>query len=322
MVIGTLSAHRFTLGVAAMALTACAPLTGVRAGHGKGPVNAAEASINVTSYNIYIDYQGSGWSKRRAGFYNYLAQGNFDVAALQEATELQLADLSASLPDYDYVIGNRSDGHRGDQRWYEFVPIFYKRDRFEQLATGSFWVSQTPTKPGSIMPETKFHGRAFSWVQLRDRASGVVYLVGSVHIHGLQAVKEIAAIRQMLAKVEHDGPVILLGDYNMLPTSDGYRSIVGKDPLTSFVDAHEIAKETSGPWRTTITGNEFAHDVNGTKQTNKEAFEQHIDYIFTCGIESVPRFQTEPNQQGDGSFTSDHFALSAELIGARHCAVE
>jgi endonuclease/exonuclease/phosphatase family metal-dependent hydrolase len=303
---------------AALAIAlASTPLAG--ADRSKAPANAATVSINVTSYNIYIDYQGSGWAKRRAGFYDYLAKGNFDVAALQEATEVQLADLSASLPEYDYVVGNRSDGHRGDQRWYEFVPIFYKRDRFDQLAAGSFWVSQTPEKPGSIMPDTKFHGRAFTWVQLRDRKSGVTYLVGSVHIHGLQAVKEIAVIRQMLAKVKHNGPVILLGDYNMLPTSEGYRSLISK---TGFVDARAVAKETSGPSRTTVTGTEFAHDINGTKQTNKEPVEQHIDYIFTCGVKSVPKFETQPNQQSDGSFTSDHFALSAQLVGARRCSAK
>jgi endonuclease/exonuclease/phosphatase family metal-dependent hydrolase len=316
-----LTAHRNLIAAAIASLMAAAvPLTDVRAQHSSAPrPSSSQASINVMSYNIYIDYQGSGWSKRRAGFYEYLTKGNFDIAALQEATEVQLADLSASLPDYDYVVGNRSDGHRGDQRWYEYVPIFYKRDRFDQLAAGSFWVSETPERPGSIMPNTKFHGRAFSWVQLRDRASGVTYLVGSVHIHGLQAVKEIAVIRAMLAKVKHDGPVVLLGDYNMQPTSEGYRSIIGQNPRTGFVDAREVATVVTGPSRTTVTGTEFAHDINDTKQLNREPVEQHIDYIFTCGIRAVPRFETQPNQQPDGSFTSDHFALSAQLVGARRC---
>lgn len=48
--------------------------------------------------------------------------------------------LTAALPEYDYVGVGRDDGERGG----EFSPVFFRKDRFSVLNSGTFWLSETP----------------------------------------------------------------------------------------------------------------------------------------------------------------------------------
>lgn len=276
------------------------------------PPSARQATTSVLAYNIYVDFEGDGWTGRNEVVHSFIERNEFDIIALQEVSEFQMADIARRHSGYNYIVGERSDGHRGDQNWYEYVPILYKRERYELVEESSFWVSETPWHPGSIMPGTKDHGRVFTWVQLHDKYSNEKILVGNIHIHGLRASEEIGSIIGVLQGLDHHGPIILLGDFNMMPETAGYKKMVGEKIYGNFTDARALAKTRVGPTETTIGGDEFTNDNDGQKK--KINFRKQIDYIFTCGVGNISSFTTEPNSYGITSqFASDHFAVHATI---------
>lgn len=278
--------------------------------HQEPPGNA---SLSVTAYNIYVDFEGDGWAKRNAAFHAFLDNSSADIIALQEVSEVQMADISQSHLGYGYVVGERSDGHRGDQGWYEFTPIMFARERFRLLDQGSFWVSEAPSLPGSILPGTKTHSRVLTWCILEDRLGGDDVLIASVHIHGARADEQIAIILDELDQIPHVGAVILAGDFNMTPDSSGYHFIT-----QGFDDARRHADQVVGPSRTSITGDEYTYNSGDRLKT--AGAPKQIDYIFSCGVAAVDRFHTHLNPIGGNAVVSDHFALTAKLSGLARCS--
>ena len=105
----------------------------------------SHAEIVVATYNIRYANPNDGkdvWKNRKSTVAKYLADK--DVFGLQEVTETQYDDLKAALPNHaTYGVG-RDDGESGG----EHAPIFYRKDRFESLDQGTFWLSETPKEVG------------------------------------------------------------------------------------------------------------------------------------------------------------------------------
>ncbi len=270
-------------------------------------------SIRIGAYNIYTDFKGDNWAKRKQGVFEFVEQAELDILALQEVTEVQIADLAHRFPRYHYVLGARSDGHRADQSWYEFNPIFYAPDRYRLEGWSSFWVSPTPAAPGSILPRTKTHARVLTWARLTERKTEKEILVANVHIHGLRAADEIDIILGELARFHDGAPIILLGDFNMTRNADAYAALVSHDPSPRFIDASAAATDIIGPTNTTVIGPDGAtYDNDGEMREISDV--KVIDYIFLCGATTVRRFEAHPNRlDRPNVYASDHFALTSEV---------
>lgn len=62
----------------------------------------------------------------------------------QEVLHHQLQTLHGLLPEYAFTGRGRDDGKdRG-----EHVAIFYRKDRFQLVEHGDFWLSENPAVPG------------------------------------------------------------------------------------------------------------------------------------------------------------------------------
>ena len=68
-----------------------------------------------------------------------------DLVGMQEVLRDQISDLEILLPQYGWIGVGRDDGQDGG----EFSPIFYRKDRFTVLDSGTFWLSETPEVTGS-----------------------------------------------------------------------------------------------------------------------------------------------------------------------------
>lgn len=279
-----------------------------------------EAPVRVASYNILADRYGPGWAQRRDAVNGFLAEGAFDIVAIQEATEHQIGDLAIAQPKLAYIVGERSDGHRGDQGWYEFNPIFYRADRFALLDHSSFWASETPSIPGSLLPETKKHGRVITWARLEDRRNGKRLLVVSVHIHGMRGSEEVAIILDQLARHHAGEPILLLGDFNFEPGSPGYRQLVTSG---RFKDGGGEAP--SGETSTLIGPDGFTLDgAPGGAKTRKVGQSKRLDYVFACGFDDIRHYRRSLVRLAVPGpfFASDHHAISAELAIGDRCALD
>lgn len=176
-------------------------------------------ALQLATFNIrYEDERLTGpraWRERLRPAVNTLRRINPDIFGVQEALHGQVADLRASMTDYDFHGVGRDDGKRTG----EYAGIFFKRDAFIPVAgdAGTFWLSDTPEVVGSMTWGNEFP-RVAAWIRLTDRASGRNFYVFNTHFdHRNQASREHAAslLAQRIDQRQHpEDPVVLLGDFN------------------------------------------------------------------------------------------------------------
>lgn len=262
--------------------------------------------LSLYSHNVRVDRQGEGWERRSGPILNAIGEG-YDLVLFQEMTEAQIPAVYSALPGYHAVIGERSDGHRG-QGFYEYNPVFYRADRFTLVAASSFWVGQDPSEPGATLPGTKRHGRVVTWTRLRPMAGGPDLLVVNLHTHGEEVEAAMHLIVGQLAPQMIGAAVIFAGDYNAGPD---HPALVWLGQQ-GFSDARTNARQVSGPDRTVIHDGQFTYDT-GRVFTVETSDRTLIDHVFACGlaqpdafaVDELPLGAEEPNARA-----SDHYAVS------------
>lgn len=109
--------------------------------------SAGADTLRVMTFNIRYDNPADGedgWASRRAKVASMVRFHGADVVGVQEALPNQLADLAAALPQLGWFGSGRSAARDG-----EHCAVFFRRDRLEVLAQGTFWLSPTPEVAGS-----------------------------------------------------------------------------------------------------------------------------------------------------------------------------
>ena len=235
-------------------------------------------SLNVASYNIRMhsksDYKrGDGWIQRVDALCDMVRFSDFDIFGAQEVCHDQLLDMQARMPDYAYTGVARDDGKTKG----EYSPVFYKRNRFKLLDSGTFWLSETPESVSK-----GWDGqcrRVCSWGYFKDRESGVRFWFFNTHMdhRGVVARREGAKlISKRIAEMCGKGEtVILTGDFNVPQDSEPYLQILSDGRL---VDAYESAEVCYAP---TGTFNSFKVANHTTKR---------IDHVFVSKGVKVERY--------------------------------
>ncbi|WP_193211623.1 endonuclease/exonuclease/phosphatase family protein [Luteolibacter marinus] len=201
-------------------------------------------SLTLATFNVRYENPEEGdwraWPNRIDRVVRSMRTIDPDLFGVQEARHGQAADLRASLPDYDFHGVGRDDGKREG----EYAAIFFRRDRFEKLDGGTFWLSDHPEKAGSMTWGNSFP-RVASWLRLADRASGQNFHVFNTHWdHRNQFSREMAApllAERIDARVAADEPVILLGDFNATEGNPAVDYFTGKSVT--------LAGKPRTPWK-------------------------------------------------------------------------
>ena len=172
--------------------------------------------IQAMSYNIRVDTFLDGlnrWNNRKYLVFDTLEDHAADVIGVQEALDHQVRQIQQALPQYDCYSAGRNDGKQKG----ESCAIFYRKDRFVLGDYGTFWFSDTPSKPGS-KDWGNLWPRICSWIYLTEKATGNGFYVYNVHLavfsqNSRQKSVELLA-RRIAARPTSD-PFIVLGDFNM-----------------------------------------------------------------------------------------------------------
>ena len=225
-----------------------------------------------------------------------------DVLGVQEARHLQVKDLHAALPEYDFYGIGRDDGKTAG----EFSGIFYKKDRFTRVEAGSFWLSATPEKPG-----TTFYAapdavpRIASWVRLVDKHSSREFFVLNMHWDHIDVParrQSARLVRDRLVELAEGLPAIVMGDLNAQEQSPevaelrGGRGAIGRQLADSYRTVYperEAEESTFNHWR-------------GTQEGSRIDFILHTD-DFTPLEAAIVRTAY------DGRWPSDHYPVTATL---------
>ncbi|MBL8757124.1 MAG: endonuclease/exonuclease/phosphatase family protein, partial [Phycisphaerae bacterium] len=139
-----------------------------------------DRDIHVASFNVRYAAAKDGdnaWPLRRDRVRDAIAAWNADIIGMQEVEAEQADWLRARFPRYVFHGVGRTDGQRAG----EFAPILFRRDRFEPVESGHFWLSPTPETPGSRGWDAALE-RMASWARLKDRATGRTLLVLNTHL--------------------------------------------------------------------------------------------------------------------------------------------
>ena len=129
-------------------------------------LSIAQTYITGT-FNIRLDTEAdkeNQWKNRAAVVSQLIDFHDFDVLGTQEGFHHQLQDILKTLPQYAVYGKGRDDGKQAG----EHSAILYKKDKFELLAQGDFWLSETPEKP-TLGWDAKCCKRICSWVYLKDK---------------------------------------------------------------------------------------------------------------------------------------------------------
>lgn len=262
-------------------------------------ISAEAQQLKVATYNLRYDNPkdtGNLWKDRAPIVASLIRYHDFDIFGTQEGLKNQLDDIINILPQYTRYGVGRNDGiDKG-----EHSAIFYKKDVFELLKKGDFWLSETPDKP-SMGWDATCCNRICSWVYLQHKKSKKKFYVFNAHYdhQGVQARKESSKlILRKIKQIAGNEPVIITGDLNSAHTSEAYLTIANSG---LFKDTYRQVKY---PY-----ANNASHNGFGSTKDRKDI----IDHIFTTRHFTTQKWGLLTDTY-HGKYPSDHFPVLADLV--------
>ncbi|MBQ3333882.1 MAG: endonuclease/exonuclease/phosphatase family protein [Thermoguttaceae bacterium] len=263
-------------------------------------------TFRVMSYNIKCagSAEDNNWSVRLPLVVDQIKEVDPLLFGLQEPTAFQMDGIAAALPEYDFVGVARDDGKRKG----EFSPVFYKKDGFELLDSGTFWLSETPEVPGSRGWDAACN-RVVSWAKLRCKKSGKTLVFADTHFDHVSDQARQNSARLVLERMypiteKWSLPFFITGDFNCNASSKGYKTLTaGTDEIPALIDSAKIAKETISDVQRTF---------NNWGKVPADKKSAYIDFIFVDGKVEVDKFVICPDTREE-VYPSDHNAIWAEV---------
>ncbi len=262
--------------------------------------------IRVMSFNVRYGTAQDGdnqWDRRGDFLVDTVRTFDPDLLGTQETLAFQRNFLAEQLPGYDHLgVGRDDGGERG-----EMMALFYKRDRFEKLEGGHFWLSETPDVIGSKSWDSSLP-RMVTWVKLRDRQQESRRPLAFFNTHfdhqGATARLESARLlRRQIGALGKDCAIIVTGDFNTDQDSPPYQVLFGPDaePFSPIVDSYRTAHPDKEPDEGTFSG----FQASGTSGARIDWIGVSRDWLVTsAAIDRTAR---------DGRTPSDHFPVTAVL---------
>ncbi|WP_290541091.1 endonuclease/exonuclease/phosphatase family protein [Alistipes sp.] len=253
--------------------------------------NQDTESIKLISFNMRTSWGRDGdnsWPNRCHATTQMLRQEAPDVMGVQEAMQDQLYYIDTECPRYARVGEDRDGGAEGG----ETMAVFYLRDRFDLLDSGTFWISETPDKVSRGWDAAC--NRTVTWVKLRDRRSDKEFFYFNTHLdHQGEIAREEGAkliamkIRQITGK---KATVILGGDLNTYIENKQLK------PITKLMaSVRDTAAETDH--KGTFNGFGSAPDTI------------ILDHLFCRGRIKCLKFATLDGDYGV-PYISDHYPIA------------
>jgi endonuclease/exonuclease/phosphatase family metal-dependent hydrolase len=304
------SRRGFIRGMGAFALTPFLPQPGgAMEGFAETAPDAALTNHRILCCNIRValdedEAKGVGWSSRKAICLDIINHKKPDIICLQEVLKVQAADFSKHFSGFSLFgfDGPEMDAHPIGYHGIAKNPILFSKERYELLAAGTYWLSDTPLVAGSMSWNTA-RARHANWVRLRERKTGRQFRVVNLH---LDHVSDLAKINQAKMVVEESSqylpgfPQILTGDFNSKYNSKVFDSVRSGGWKETYETIH-------GEGEAGYTG----HAFEGEKY-EKGSTGGRIDFIWYKGPVKPVAAAIIKDQRG-GKYPSDHYFMSSDI---------
>jgi endonuclease/exonuclease/phosphatase family metal-dependent hydrolase len=253
--------------------------------------------IQVMTFNLRYGDAPDGdehWDRRKALALARIQAAQPDVLGLQECQAGAQAEfVRDSLPGYVFLGAIRG----GDAAASEMTPLLYRRDVFGLLASGHFWLSETPDLPGSRGWDADF-ARVVTWARLRHAPTGRTLTFANTHFdyQPLAGAGSARVLDHWLQNTCASSPVIVTGDFNADKDSSAYRLLTAPGHLIDAVRAPDPR----------------APDVHTYHAFGRVPLGGPIDWILISDDFAVSEAMVDRTQQG-GLYPSDHYPVAARL---------
>lgn len=255
--------------------------------------------LNVMSFNVRYNTPKdsiNAWPYRKEKVAGVITSNEIDIVGVQEAWIDQIRDLRRMLPGYSWFGWSRDNGKRKG----EFVPVFYRKDKFTVLEKGIFWFSETPEVAGSKGWDVKYP-RIVVWARFKDKREGKEFYFFNTHLGGEIARYESARLlRSKVDQMAQGLGVIVTGDFNATPDSRPIDVMTSDDYRVSLADALSVAEEKNDELFTNYL-------FDGNDQDLKR-----IDYIFVSKTMKV-LYHEIINRRIGRYYPSDHLPVKVQL---------
>lgn len=159
-----------------------------------------------------------------------------DSVGVQECESVWFLMLKTNLPDYE-IIGVGRD--YGLPLIGESTAILYRKDKYNLVDWGTFWLSETPEK-ASVGWDAKYK-RTCTWAILENKETKVQYAHINTHLDNVGKEARINGLKMITDKAaSFDMPVVVTGDFNFPKGSDLYKKLTA-DKLTDSSVIAEVA---------------------------------------------------------------------------------
>ncbi len=258
---------------------------------GAEPIACEETELlSAMSFNVWVS---NATDERMQSALKMIKNYMPDTLGVQEASVKWMNFLKANLSDDYACVGvGRDEGGEG-----EHSAIFYAKDKFTLIDSGTKWMSATPDVPSKF--EESSLNRIFTYAILERKSDGVRFLCINTHLEHTSEEARILQAEVLLAFTEQyaDLPMICTGDFNTALGGELYKEIIA----TRFADSSSLARQTQKV--------ATFHDYGDSSRI--------IDFCFVSEDDVLVDSYKVCSEKVDGNYVSDHHPvlIKYRLIG-------
>ncbi len=259
-----------------------------------GVPEKTDEEVRIVSFNVRCkdDLYGSvqGRSQLIVSALNQYAPDSFGV---QEATKEWLDIFCEKLGDRYAMVSQMRDGKKSS----EASAVFYLKDKYNLIDSGTIWLSDTPDEFASKFT-LSFCPRIATWAVLQNKETEERYTHINTHLdHVFESVrvKQIEVLSVKIAELKALGyPVVCTGDFNTKQGADAYNKM------------SEIMKDSKLIASQSDDGATFINYGRNRLETKP------IDFIFVSEGVTVDTYKII-DEKIDRMYLSDHAGLCADV---------
>ena len=257
----------------------------------------SDEATRVMSFNVRCANDGEQTITNRSKVaIEVIRQYAPDSFGVQECTPRWKRIFAFNLNEYACVGAARD--YYGP--FTEYSSIYYLKDKYNLIDSGTFWLSETPEKRWTKSFDSSCY-RIASWALLEDKETGSRYTHINTHLdHVLETTREsqMKVLIDCVNKVANGSPIIMTGDFNAYEDSQVYA--VAQE---SFNDTKKVAENSDDGRTFTSYGNKAEESHKGPGA---------IDFIFTSKELKVDTYKIIRDTV-QGIYPSDHYPIVADI---------
>ncbi len=178
--------------------------------------------LSVVTYNLRFVLKNDGINSlihRIGAIMEVFKARKPDIVCFQEVTDENIGYLKNALPEYEIVFNQRNSDFGG-----EGLATAFRKDSFRLLHLSIFWLSPTPTVPGSRHKDQSGCPRICQRTVIMRLSDRKLFKFYNIHLDHIGESARVLGMQNVLDEVKNDYetlrlPFFILGDFNDIPDS-------------------------------------------------------------------------------------------------------